>query len=406
MAYPSLHTIPWVRQQAKVAQTMESVAKFSGLPRGNVRATVIDVNDPENRGRVRVLFDAFNAIDIPQVEGSGEYSQSRNDYDYSDLISHWIDTSPAFAGRQPPGLVGKRVNIELSNSQYSYAILQDVVYDPQNLTDTSADLLKVPNNSSMTRLPIYPAGQLPDPVSFNIGCMVVEEGGPMNSDWLCVCLKRDGKHIWVRHGDLAHGHAGGNDITSQVGADGVRPGNGQVAFIWDRTVVTSHQESTKHSAFGTGFRGNPFGDYARWYPPPMGKDGDGNRIEPLPIKAAELFDQKSALNFVRESGYTKDSITGLTSTYAPEISAAVSSIPGYNVAQSLLEKGQSVLKIAEDAGKIIENPEGFAKEVALSTANQYVTDQTKAAISGSSGAKGLLSTAYSSLKNALGLVTG
>jgi hypothetical protein len=168
----------------------------------------MDVEDPKELGRVRVLFDAMNYKDIPQVEGtSEEYVASRVGEGYE--LSHWIDTSPAFKGKQPKGLIGKRVNVVLSNGQYQYAVLQDVVNDPQVLTPESASEFKDPDNSTMSRLPCYESGEgLPPAVKENVGCQIVELGGPQGDDWLCVCLKRGGEYKWVRMIDRLHYHTG------------------------------------------------------------------------------------------------------------------------------------------------------------------------------------------------------
>jgi hypothetical protein len=161
------------------------------------------VDDPENRGRVRVVFDDHNP-DIPQVTGAGDWSKSRVGTEPDK--SHWIDTSPAFKGKQPPGLVGKRVNIAASNGQYQYAVLQDVMYDPEMLaTDKKGDL-KMPDNSSMTRLPCYPSGSLPPASAENVGCVIVETGGFDGMDWLTVCLNRGGGYKWVNLMDRLHIH--------------------------------------------------------------------------------------------------------------------------------------------------------------------------------------------------------
>lgn len=163
--------------------------KYAGLPRGTLRGTIVDVNDPELRGRVRVVFDDMNP-DIPQVSGAGDWSRPRRgeEPDYS----HWIDTSPAFVGLQPEGLLGKRVNISASNGQYQYAVLQDVMFDPQLLAEGRK--LDMPNNSSMTRLPVYPSDALPPAVPENLGCIAVERA---DIDWLVVCMDVGGLG-WIR----------------------------------------------------------------------------------------------------------------------------------------------------------------------------------------------------------------
>lgn len=177
------------------------------MPRGAVvRGTIVDVDDEQEKGRVRVVFDAMNPEDIPQIEGAGVFSEQREGVNSN--YSHWIDASPAFAGKQPPGLIGKRVNIVLTNGQYPYAALQDVFYDPQNLVEKSAEKLEYPDNSTMTRLPCYPSGSLPPAKKENVGCVIVEIGGPQGDDWLMVCLKRGEGYKWVRHIDRLHYHTG------------------------------------------------------------------------------------------------------------------------------------------------------------------------------------------------------
>lgn len=246
-------------------QANEANMKFAGQPRGTLRGTIVDVNDPESRGRCLVVFDDHNP-DFPQVSGAGEWSKSRSG-EKPDK-SHWCDVSPAFMGKQPPGLVGARVNIAVSNGQYQYAVLQDVMFDPQLLATEKQGNLKMPTNSSMTRLPIYPKGQLPPAREENHGCMVIEANGPMNSDWLCVCLRRNGKYIWVRHVDLQHGHAGENDgqQPNDSHGDGEQPVAEQ--SVWDFVFPTSAQEMPKSSAYGTSPRSNPYGGQAKWNDPP------------------------------------------------------------------------------------------------------------------------------------------
>ena len=265
MRPPKLSTVPLVKQLAAMQQASEANMKFAGLPRGTLRGRIVDVNDPEQRGRVKVIFDDMNP-EIPQVSGANEWSQERIGLEPDS--SHWIDVSPAFKGKQPEGLVGKRVNISASNGQYQYAVLQDVLYDPELLAQGKKDQLKMPNNSSMTRLPIYSSGSLPPASEENHGCMVVEMNGPLNSDWMCVCLKRQGSYFWVRHIDMAHGHSGQNDGKQppDSSGDGEPPVNQQT--IWDYVFPTTGGEMQKYSQYGTSPRANPFGGEAKWYNPP------------------------------------------------------------------------------------------------------------------------------------------
>lgn len=198
----SIENTPFLKRFSMVCKTMEGVARYSGLPRGPSFATVTDVDDPQERGRVRVLFDAVNQNDIPQTDEGGPREGSGRQE------SHWINTCPAFKGKHPPGLIGKRVTVNLPHSQYQYAVLNDVVYDPEDLTEEAANRLEIPNNSTMVRLPIYPSGGLPPPCTENAGCIVIETGGPQGDDWLTVCLKRGGSYMWVRHIDRLHYHTG------------------------------------------------------------------------------------------------------------------------------------------------------------------------------------------------------
>jgi hypothetical protein len=98
--------------------------------------------------------------------------------------------------------------------------------------------------------------------------MVIEEGGPMSSDWLCVCLQRNGQYIWVRHMDLAHGHAGGNDNLQRPDSAGNTQAPIDEQTVWDYAFPTSAQEMPKTSAYGTSPRNNPFGGQATWNAPP------------------------------------------------------------------------------------------------------------------------------------------
>lgn len=203
MRPPKLRSTPLVQSLALMQQQAEANMKFAGLPRGTLRGTIVDVDDPEERGRVRVVFDDMNP-EIPQVSGAGEWSKERIGEEPDK--SHWIDTSPAFKGKQPKGLVGKRVNIAASNGQYQYAVLQDVMYDPQLLAKEKQKKLDMPNNSSMTRLPVYSSGELPPATAENVGCVIIEEGGFDGMQWLSVCLQRSGGYTWVNLMDRLHIH--------------------------------------------------------------------------------------------------------------------------------------------------------------------------------------------------------
>lgn len=404
MADFSMENHPLPKLLARVVQALEVVSLSPNPARAITRAVIKDVDDPEERGRVRVLFDSFNFEEVPAVTNAGEYSESRPGKDEESFYSHWIDVSPPFKGKQPPGLIDKRVNLVSTNSQYQYAILQDVLYDPESLTDKAAANLTMPNNSTMVRLPIYPAGQLPLPVKENAGCMVIEEGGKCNSDWVCVCLKRNGKYIWVRHCDLAHGHASGNDVTSPCTSSGSRTPPGQMGTVGDCCFPTSDQQMKTYSAYGTNCRGNPYGEDAYWSPPPCGVNGDGEEIEPLEVEPPTLYSVDDTLDFLRGETEYEEEITGsFTPPPPPNIPAAVEPIPGINFAKDLISTGQKVLEVYQAARKAIEDPTSFLISVATKAAKNYLPDSTKQVVDSVSNPQGFIQTVYSSVKDALKL---
>jgi hypothetical protein len=394
----SLLNNPLVRQLARNAVATDSVMGQVGMPRGTVRATIVDVEDPKELGRVRVLFDAMNEKDIPQVEGAGKYSGSRQGIGGN--ISHWLDTSPAFKGKQPPGLVGKRVSVVLSQGQYHYAVLNDVIYDPQNLVDSSAQELEIPNNSSMTRLPVYPAGQLPPPCKENHGCTVIEEGGPMDSDWMCICLQRDGEFMWVRHSDLSHGHAGGNDCSQQVDSSGNRESPVMMATVGDSVFPTTALQFTQYSVYTTRPQGNPKGDASHWYPPPMSE---------AEYKPGEDFkfltpDPSIPLDIIRDSVNFPSFIETFSGFDIP----GFPDIPLLTDPKTLgfLSKAQEVYNVASEAAsrvnQAITDPGGFVGRETLALAKgssdrNMVPPATEAALKSISNPQGFLAAATSGI---------
>jgi hypothetical protein len=298
---------PLVKAIAALQQHAEATAKYAGMPNACVRAIIKDVDDPLERGRVRVVFDDFNR-DIPQVQNAGDASKARI-AEGDPQLSHWIDVSPSFKGKQPKGMVGKHCNITISNGQYQYAVLGDVLYDPEIFTEEAGKELKQPNNSSMTRMPIYKSGTLPSPCEENHGCTVIETGGPYGDDWLCVCLRRSGTYIWVRHIDMQHGHAGSNDYSQMPDTGGDKQQPIKSSTVWDFVFPTSIQEMKKYSAYDTKPRGNPWSSQVKWFPPPESTKEDIKKslVSLLP----DVFtSQTASVDFTRQvSGYVPN-ITG------------------------------------------------------------------------------------------------
>jgi len=256
----SLSTNPLIQSLVVGMERQDTLTSIADGPRGSIRGTIVDIKDPEKRGRIKVVFDDMNP-EKAQLWGGGQYGKKREG---EASKSHWIDVTPPFKGLQPKKIVGMRVNISVTDGQYQYAVAQDMLWDENILTEKT----KTPNNSTMTRCPVYEKGEFPPPCEENHGCMVIENNGPMQSDWLCICLKRRGKYIWVRHVDLQHGHAGENDGLQppDSAGDGEQPVNEQT--IWDYAFPTSDRSMAKYSRYGTSPRPNPYGGNATWHAPP------------------------------------------------------------------------------------------------------------------------------------------
>jgi hypothetical protein len=233
------------------------------------------------------------------------------------------------------------------------------MFDPQLLAEKAKNKLKMPNNSSMTRMPVYEANKLPEPCEENWGCTVIETGGPYDDDWLCVCLKRSGKYLWVRHIDMQHGHAGANDTTAYTDTGGDKPFPGKAVTGWDFTFPTSAAEMAKYSAYGTDPRGNPYGSKVQWFPSPMSKD------QPLATVPPTVTNQDEALTFIRDSdGFTLD-IPGQISPIAGITIPGLSSILPF--------QGFSI-----DFNQMLQNITSLVKQQALSQLSQVtggVSDQ-------------------------------
>jgi len=256
---PRLETNPLLLALAHYTTQRDAIDSIAAGPKGSVRATIVSVDDPEERGRVKVVFDDMNPKK-PQVEGSNDYGKRQG----KEQKSQWVDFSPAFKGKQPKRLIGLRVTIDMTDAQYQYGVVRDVIWDEGVLTKKTEQ----PNTGTMVRLPCYRNGEFPPPTEENVGCMAVEINGPMGGDWLCVVLKRQGKFIWVRHVDLQHGHAGENDGRQppDSAGDSEKPVNEQ--SVWDYAFPTSAKAMSKNSAYGTAPRPNPYGGRATWNEPP------------------------------------------------------------------------------------------------------------------------------------------
>lgn len=134
-------------------------------------ATVYDVGDPENKGRIRVAMEDFD----PETKGVGEYAQP----------SLWLEANPPFEGRQPESLVGEKVTVLLVNSDYNRPVLGEVVGKTQEPTN------------KMLRLPIYEKGKLPPANEANLGLVAVERNSKPGCDNLVVCVVKNSRYVWA-----------------------------------------------------------------------------------------------------------------------------------------------------------------------------------------------------------------
>lgn len=201
----------------------QQAASLSGQMQSTY-GTIVDVNDPENSGRVKVVLDQTNP---DYLRGKG-FEQ-----DGSPTQTDWIYPLVPLKGRQPSGLVGARVPIVPRDGDPNRLNFGDPIYDPDEFSGA-----RQPRNSAMTRLPVYPSGQLPEASEDNVGCLIIEQGGPQGYDWLAVCLKRAGGYMWVRHADLLHYHTGQlPDIDND--SEGNGPDQSVEGRTYDSVVVTS-----------------------------------------------------------------------------------------------------------------------------------------------------------------------
>ena len=214
--------------------------------------TITDIEDPEEMGRVKVILDEVN----PEFLTEKGFDQGSA----QPTVTDWVEPGVPMKGKQPEGIVGARVPVSARAGDPNRLKFGAPVFDPSETSKA-----KQPQNSDQTRLPVYPSGSLPPADADNVGLMVVEQGGPMESDWLCVCLSRKGQMLWVRHIDLNHGHAGENDGLQDPDSDG----DGEVPVneqsVWDFVFPTTAEEMPKESIHGTSPRDNPYGGQATWY---------------------------------------------------------------------------------------------------------------------------------------------
>jgi len=238
---------------AKLLQKADRGSQIAHQMNNNMQptfGTITDINDPEEMGRVKVILDEVN----PEFLTEKGFDQGGA----QPTVTDWIEPGVPFKGIQPEKLVGLRVPITARAGDPNRLKYGAPVYDPSETSKAAQ-----PQNSDATRLQVYPSGSLPPAGEDNIGLMVVEQGGPMDSDWLCVCLSRKGSYYWVRHIDLQHGHAGEDDGDQPPDSDGDGEAPVEELTVWDYVFPTTHEEYDKKSVHGTDPRPNPFGGEAK-----------------------------------------------------------------------------------------------------------------------------------------------
>ena len=107
--------------------------------------TITDVNDPDQVGRIKVVLDEVN----PEFLTEKGFDQGSA----QPTVTDWIEPSVPMAGIQPEALVGMRVPVSPRAGDPNRLKFGDPVYDPSETTTA-----KQPQNSSQTRLPVYPSG--------------------------------------------------------------------------------------------------------------------------------------------------------------------------------------------------------------------------------------------------------
>lgn len=149
--------------------------------RGNIRGVVVDVADPLKMGRVKVVVDS---------KDGGEVAYA----------SEWIPVAEPFSGTQPETLIGTRVDLTATDSDFQKLIVSNIIRDEESK--------EAPKNTTMVRLPAYPKGSLPPATKENLGCMIVVESKAYDWDFICVCLGKGGSYYWVPLSHHNHEHKG------------------------------------------------------------------------------------------------------------------------------------------------------------------------------------------------------
>jgi len=190
--------------------------ELQGRLLGGQRGIVVDVDDPLNLGRVKVVLDSRE--------------DSEKGVAYS---SNWYTTLGSFTGRQPASLVGQRVSVVFTDGNPSLGVIADILFDQTSTKPASA--------STMVRLPLYKVGELPPASELNRGCVALIMDD-VYGDYQVVCLKRQGQYLWERTAALTHIHAGQQSGFQGPDSDGnsQQPVDQSTRKVYDDVTPTTH----------------------------------------------------------------------------------------------------------------------------------------------------------------------
>lgn len=173
-------------ENSKFVTLLTEMEKSSTLARdlegrtlGSVRGTVVDVADPENKGRVKVIVDGFK----------------KNE---EESYSYWVDVQVPFRGRQSKKLIGARVAINPTFSDLNRSVISSVIFDEEPEEEGGDPPTEIPGITMMNRVPVYNAvSTIPEPNKENHGCVVTKDRFPMNGDKITICVRNwDGSYSW------------------------------------------------------------------------------------------------------------------------------------------------------------------------------------------------------------------
>lgn len=213
----TLESLPFIRSLQQSELFLKDRHDDRGQIAGVSYGVVTDVDDPLSRSRVKVALDGMG----------GNYQ------------TDWIPVTPSFQGKQPQSLAGQRVKVDFADGDATRGSVTQVIDDDENQESVVT--------GTGFRLPVYRSGNLPPATEENIGLVAIENGGPLASDWLVVCLRRNGSPLWVRHVDLNHIHSSQDRGLQGPDSAGDKEQPVEEFTVWDEVAPTTHQAYEQQS---------------------------------------------------------------------------------------------------------------------------------------------------------------